>query len=275
MCQCSLGTATQSLPHLDTQPGYWNWVWDRLTGSTGLLPSACTIPCSRRCPHGCCSSKGFRWQETSLGMLLSWWVHRQPTQPDLVSRRQDGDRFMILKRWDSFSITVLSLLLCLCSMVLCFLQISWKVACVLLTFCSDGSSSCTWSSIVLPLTETACHFLSSTQRLAPLPVSASCVFEAQKKSLFEAASQTSLPQPCLLLILCSFCNCSLQLRAKLGWQQLLETHSPNCLGDTGTKLSCLKTIPPSAPQPPLCSPGDEPHGAETYQPMTASGIGVS
>lgn len=25
-------------------------------------------------------------------------LHRQPTQPDLVGRRQDGDSFMILKR---------------------------------------------------------------------------------------------------------------------------------------------------------------------------------
>lgn len=69
MCQCSLGTATQSLSHLGTQPGCWVWVWDRLTGSTGLLPSACTIPCSRQCSHSCCSCKSFHWQETSLGMF--------------------------------------------------------------------------------------------------------------------------------------------------------------------------------------------------------------
>lgn len=39
-----------------------------------------------------------------------------------------------------------------------------------------------------------------------------------------------------LLILCSFCSCSLQLGTKLGWQQLLETHSRNCFGDAGAKL---------------------------------------
>lgn len=157
-------------------------------------------------------------------------------------------------------------------MVLCCLQISWKVACVILT-CSDGSSFCIWNTLF-------CHqqsFLSSTQS-ASLSISASCVFKAQEKSLSEAASQTQtscLTQPCLLFVLCSFCSCSLQLRAKLGWQQLLKTHSHSCLGDTGTKLYCSKAIPPSAPQHTLWSPGDEPHGAETCQPMTASGIGVS
>lgn len=90
------------------------------------------------------------------------------------------------------------------------------------------------------------------------------------KVLFEAASQTGcLPQPCLLL---SFCCCSLQLRAKLGWWQLLEVYSHSCLDDIGTKLYCLKTIPSSAPQHPLWNPGDEPQGAETCQ---TSGIGVS
>lgn len=71
-----------------------------------------------------------------------------------------------------------------------------------------------------------------------------------------------------LLILRSFCSCSLQLGAKLGWKPI-ATAAWVMLGQN---CCFLKPISPPAPQQPLWSPGDEPHAAETCWLMTALGV---
>lgn len=106
-----------------------------------------------------------------------------------------------------------------------------------------------WPVSSWPSAVTVCHLASGTQSFAtnwgffPQPNVHLCqvqqvVFFKPRKSPFlkQLLKLVFFLSLVYLLILCRFCSCSLQLGAKLGCQQLLETHSCNCLGDARAKL---------------------------------------
>lgn len=163
-------------------------------------------------------------------MVLSWWPHRCPTWADLPSRRQDGDGCMILK-----SKRVFLLMYCLP----CIAFAAW--------WCVSCRFPGRWLVSSWPGAVTVCHLISETQSFANdwgfflqtrvqfCQLQQAVIFKLRKGFLKQLLKVVVFFSLVYLLLLRSFCRCSLQLRAKLWGQQLVETHSCKSLGDAGTK----------------------------------------